>query len=59
MEVLRSSEFYVGLIAAVLAYLVNAKVLSPDIASYVKMAAVYVVSRIISKTAKAVVPGGK
>jgi hypothetical protein len=59
MEVLRTSEFWVGLIAAVLGYLVSAHVLSPDVASYVKMAGVYVVSRLISKTAKAVVPGGK
>lgn len=51
---LRASEFWVGLGAAVTAYLVQQGVLSQEAAQYAHMALVYVVGRIVSKVAKSV-----
>lgn len=53
--VLRTSEFWVGLVAAVLHFLVAQGVLSQSIADFVNMAIVYVAGRLFGKVAKAVV----
>ena len=55
-EALRSSEFWVAVVAAFVSVLVNFGVLTKDAAEFVNMAFVYVLGRLISKTAKAVVP---
>ena len=52
----RTSEFWVGLIAANLAYFVSVGVLSPGVADFVKIGAAYVVARLISKFVKAAIP---
>lgn len=58
-KVLRTSEFWVGLVAAILQFLVAQGVLPRSTAEFVNMAATYVAARLISKAAKAAVPEGK
>jgi len=53
--VIRTSEFWVGLIAAILHFLVAQGVLSQSLADFVNMALVYVIGRLLGKAAKAVV----
>jgi len=53
MAVLRSSEFWVGLVAAVLQFLVSQHLVSPGVAEFVNMAIVYVLGRLLGKAAKA------
>ena len=53
MAILRSSEFWVGLIAAVLQFLVSQHILSAQAAEFVNMAIVYVLGRLLGKAAKA------
>jgi hypothetical protein len=60
VDVLRTSEFWVSVVAAIVSVLVNSGVLTKEAADFVNMAFVYVLGRLISKTAKAVVSeGGK
>ena len=56
LKVLRTSEFWVGLIAAVLQFLVSQHLVSPSVADFINMAVVYVLARLIGKGAKAVLP---
>jgi len=58
IEVLRSSEFWVGLLAVVLHFLVQQGVVSQSVADFVNMAIVYIVGRLVGKAAKAVVKSG-
>ena len=53
MAILRSSEFWVGLVAAVLQFLVSQHLVSPGVAEFVNMAVVYVLGRLLGKAAKA------
>jgi len=53
VSIFRSSEFWVGLVAAILQFLVTQHVLSPSVAEFVNMAIVYVVGRLLGKVAKA------
>lgn len=53
--ILRSSEFWVGLVAAIAQFLVSAHVLTPALSEFINMAAVYVFGRILGKVAKAAV----
>jgi hypothetical protein len=59
MAVFRSSEFWVGLAAAILHFLVAQGVLSPSVADFVNMAIVYVVGRLFGKVAKAAFPSNQ
>jgi hypothetical protein len=56
MAIFRESAFWVGLVAALLQFLVNQHVLAPGVADFVNMAVVYIVGRLISKGAKVVFP---
>jgi hypothetical protein len=56
--VIRTSEFWVALVAAVVSVLVNANVLTKEAADFVNMAFVYVIGRLVSKTVKNVIPEG-
>lgn len=49
MQTLRTSEFWMGLVAAILAFLVQQHVVTQDIADLVKMFLVYAIGRIVSK----------
>lgn len=53
MVILRSSEFWVGLLAAILQFLVSQNILSAQAAEFVNMAVVYILGRLIGKAAKA------
>ena len=53
MAILRSSEFWVGLVAAILQFLVSQNIVSPGVAEFVNMAIVYVLGRLLGKAAKA------
>ena len=55
VAVLRSSEFWVGLIAAVLQFLVSQHLLSPAVSEFINMAVVYVLGRLLGKAAKAAI----
>lgn len=54
--VLRTSEFWVGVVAAVLQFLVSQHLVSQQVSDYIVGATVYVVGRIISKVVKPAVP---
>lgn len=54
--VVRTSEFWVALLAANMGVLVSNGIVSKDAAEFVSMAFVYVLGRIISKVAKAAYP---
>lgn len=56
MAVLRTSEFWVGLVAAISSFLVAQHVIPQSAADIINMMFVYVVGRLISKGAKAVFP---
>lgn len=56
MQALKTSEFWMGLIAAILSFLVQQHVLDQQAADFAKMMLVYVVGRIISKAASGGVP---
>jgi len=59
LSVFRTSEFWVGLVAAVLQFLVSKGYVSQTVGDFVQMAVVYVIARLLGKTAKAVLPEGK
>lgn len=52
---IRSSEFWVGLAAAILQFLVAKGVLNQSTSDFINMAIVYVVARIFGKVAKAAI----
>ena len=52
----RTSEFWVGLVAAILQFLVSQGLISQGVSDFINMAVVYVIARLLGKTAKAVVP---
>ena len=56
MAVLRTSEFWVGLVAALSSFLVAQHVLPQSAADFINMAFVYVIGRLLSKGAKAAFP---
>ena len=56
MSVLRTSEFWVGLVAALCSFLVQQNVIPQGAADLVNMAFIYVLGRLVSKGAKAVFP---
>lgn len=56
VTVLRSSEFWVGLVAVVLQFLVSQGLVTQQMSDIINMAAVYVLARLLGKAAKAVVP---
>ena len=56
MAVLRTSEFWVGLVAALSSFLVAQHVLPQSAADFINMAFVYVIGRLVSKGAKAAFP---
>lgn len=56
LAIIRTSEFWVGLIAAILQFLVAQHVVSPGISDFINMAAVYVLGRLLGKAAKAALP---
>ena len=58
MGVFRSSEFWVGLAAAVLQFLVSKGILNQSMSDFINMALVYIVGRLLGKAAKAVIPQG-
>ena len=53
---LRTSEFWVGLAAAILQFLVSQGVLNQSTSDFINMAIVYILSRVLGKAARAVVP---
>ena len=53
MPILRTSEFWVGLVAALSSFLVSQHVLPQSAADFINMAFVYVIGRLVSKAAKA------
>jgi membrane protein DedA with SNARE-associated domain len=57
VNILRSSEFWVGLAAAVVQFLVSQNIISASMGDFVNMAIVYILGRLLGKVAKAVVPG--
>ena len=59
LAILRTSEFWVGLAAAVLQFLVAQGVISQSISEFINMAIVYVLARIFGKMAKASIPSGE
>ena len=56
LSVIRTSEFWVGLAAVVLQFLVAQGVISQQVSDFVNMAIVYIIGRLISKAVKAAVP---
>lgn len=56
MAILRTSEFWVGLVAALCTFLVSQHVIPQSAADLINMAFVYVIGRLVSKGAKAVFP---
>lgn len=56
LTVFRSSEFWIGLMAAIVQFLVSQNILSPQVGDFVNMAIVYIVGRLVGKAAKAVLP---
>ena len=58
LSLIRTSEFWVGLVAVVLQFLVAQGVLSQSVSDLVNMAVVYVLARIFGKVAKSVIPAG-
>ena len=58
LSLIRTSEFWVGLVAVVLQFLVAQGVLSQSVSDLVNMAVVYILARIFGKVAKAVIPPG-
>ena len=55
VSVLRSSEFWVGLVAAILQFLVSKGILNQTTSDFINMAIVYVLARIFGKVAKAAI----
>jgi hypothetical protein len=55
MAIFRTSEFWVGLVAVILQFLVSKGILSQTISDFVNMAVVYILARIMGKTAKALI----
>ena len=56
MAAFRTSEFWVGLVAVILAFLVSKGVIPQAVSDFINMALVYVVGRIVSKGVKTVIP---
>lgn len=56
MAIFRTSEFWVGLVAAILQFLVSQQVIPQAAADFVNMAVVYILARIFGKVARAVIP---
>lgn len=55
MAIFRTSEFWVGLVAAILQFLVANGILSQTISDFINMAVVYILARLLGKTAKALI----
>ena len=55
VTILRSSEFWVGLVAAVLQFLVSQGVLNQTTSDFINMAIVYILARVFGKVAKAAI----
>ena len=58
MAVLRTSEFWVGLVAAILQFLVSNGHIPQGASDFINGAMVYIFGRLVSKAAKAVPTGG-
>ena len=56
LPIFRTSEFWVGLVAAILQFLVAQQVIPQAAADFVNMAVVYIFARIFGKVARAVLP---
>jgi hypothetical protein len=56
--VIRTSEFWVAVLGAVVSVLVSFGVLTKEAGDFVNMAAVYVFGRLVSKIAKSSLPVG-
>ena len=56
LPILRTSEFWVGLVAAILQFLVVQGVVPQAMSDFINMAIVYILSRVLGKAARAVVP---
>lgn len=56
LSLIRTSEFWVGLVAAILQFLVSQGVLNQSTSDFIHMAVVYILARVLGKVAKAVVP---
>ena len=52
---LRTSEFWVGLVAVVLQFLVSQGLVSQTVSDFINMMVVYVLARIFGKVAKATI----
>ena len=59
LSLIRTSEFWVGLVAVVLQFLVSQGVLSQSVSDLINMAIVYILARILGKVAKASIPSGQ
>lgn len=55
VPILRTSEFWVGLIAVALQFLVSQHIVTPAASEFVKMAVVYTLGRLLGKAAKATI----
>lgn len=55
VSVLRSSEFWVGLVAAILQFLVSKGILNQTTSDFINMAIVYILARVFGKVAKAAI----
>ncbi len=55
VSVLRSSEFWVGLVAAILQFLVAKGILNQTTSDFINMAIVYILARVFGKVAKAAI----
>ena len=56
LSIIRSSEFWVGLAAAVVQFLVAQGVISQSMGDFVNMAIVYILGRLLGKVVKAAIP---
>lgn len=55
MSIFRTSEFWVGLVAAILQFLVAKGILNQTTSDFINMAVVYIIARLLGKAAKAVI----
>lgn len=52
---LRTSEFWVGLIAAICQFLVSQHIIAPGVSDFINTAVAYVLFRLLGKAAKATI----
>lgn len=53
--VLRTSEFWVGLLAVICQFLVSQHIIAPGVSDFINTAAAYVLFRLLGKAAKATI----